>query len=167
MGWLSSCADAATVEAPHSPSFAGLLHPAICATGSQSDPLSPASHRRGFSLCADVAGALAPRRFACVEDTLLTQKPPQNLSSSGRPPELCHGPWPRLALPAGLLSFPNTGEASGMEFVCSHCDGRLLGIVDIGDKTITVECLSCGKESVIERKVVSMPSAEPPAQRSH
>ena len=51
-----------------------------------------------------------------------------------------------------------------MEFVCPHCDGRLLGIADIGDKTITVECLSCGKESVIERKVVSTPPVKLPDQ---
>jgi transcription elongation factor Elf1 len=53
-----------------------------------------------------------------------------------------------------------------MEFICAHCGGGSLGIVDVADKIVTVECLSCGKEFVIEREVVSTPPVPPPIQRS-
>lgn len=47
-----------------------------------------------------------------------------------------------------------------MEFVCGHCGGASLWLVDASEKIVKVECLSCGKESVVERATGSMPPAK-------
>jgi hypothetical protein len=51
-----------------------------------------------------------------------------------------------------------------VEFVCGHCAGRSLRIVAVAEKNVRVECLSCGKESMIERDAASRPAAKPPTQ---
>jgi predicted RNA-binding Zn-ribbon protein involved in translation (DUF1610 family) len=48
-----------------------------------------------------------------------------------------------------------------VEFVCEHCGGRSLRIVSVADKSVRVECLSCGKESMIERDAASTPAIQP------
>jgi len=52
----------------------------------------------------------------------------------------------------------------GVEFVCGHCGGGSLRIVAVTEKNVRVECLSCGKESVIQRNAVSIPAAKPESQ---
>jgi hypothetical protein len=48
-----------------------------------------------------------------------------------------------------------------VEFVCEHCGAGSLRIVGVTDKTVRVECLSCGKESAIERGADPEPLAKP------
>ena len=61
------------------------------------------------------------------------------------------------------LTQPKIGEAR-VEFVCGHCGGRSLRIVDVAEKNVRVECISCRKESVIERDTVQMPAEKSPTQ---
>jgi transcription elongation factor Elf1 len=49
----------------------------------------------------------------------------------------------------------------GVEFVCAHCDGKSLRIVKVAEKIVRVECLSCGKESAIQRNDNSMQRDKP------
>jgi len=52
-----------------------------------------------------------------------------------------------------------------VEFVCGHCGGASLWLVDASESIVKVECLSCGKESVVERAAAgSMPPAKPRPQ---
>jgi len=55
------------------------------------------------------------------------------------------------------------GEAR-VEFVCEHCGAGALRLVAVLDKTVRVECLSCGKESIFERRVEPTPMAESPTE---
>ena len=44
-----------------------------------------------------------------------------------------------------------------MEFVCVHCGAKALRIVAVVDKTVTVECLACGKKSTFEHQTEPAP----------
>jgi len=48
-----------------------------------------------------------------------------------------------------------------VEFVCEHCGATALRIGVVTDKTVKIECLSCGKESAIERRADSAPVVKP------
>ena len=48
-----------------------------------------------------------------------------------------------------------------MEFVCEHCGAGALRLVDVSKKIVKIQCMSCGKESMVERDAVSMPVAKP------
>jgi predicted RNA-binding Zn-ribbon protein involved in translation (DUF1610 family) len=50
---------------------------------------------------------------------------------------------------------------AGVEFVCEHCGATALRIGVVTDKTVKIECLSCGKESAIERRADSAPVVKP------
>jgi len=39
----------------------------------------------------------------------------------------------------------------GVEFVCGHCASRSLWLVAVNQEHVTVECLTCGKQSTIDR----------------
>jgi transcription elongation factor Elf1 len=52
-----------------------------------------------------------------------------------------------------------------MEFVCGHCGSRSLWLVAMKDEHVTVECLTCGKQSAIDRAAAPVP-ANPPAGTS-
>jgi len=43
-----------------------------------------------------------------------------------------------------------------MEFVCEHCGAGAVRIVAVTDETIKVECVMCGKESIIQREPAPM-----------
>ena len=49
----------------------------------------------------------------------------------------------------------------GVEFVCEHCGSESLWLVDASEKIVKVECMSCGKESVVERVAGPTPPAKP------
>jgi hypothetical protein len=57
-----------------------------------------------------------------------------------------------------------TTESGRICSACEHCGAGALRIVVVADKTITVECLSCDKESAIERRAEPASIAEPPAK---
>jgi predicted RNA-binding Zn-ribbon protein involved in translation (DUF1610 family) len=49
-----------------------------------------------------------------------------------------------------------TWREAWVEFVCGHCGAKSLRLVDTSEKIVKVECLSCGKESVVERAASSV-----------
>jgi len=51
-----------------------------------------------------------------------------------------------------------------VEFVCGHCGAGALRLVDVSEKIVKVECLSCGKESVVERQADSAPVIKSPTE---
>jgi hypothetical protein len=53
---------------------------------------------------------------------------------------------------------------AGVEFVCAHCGGRSLRIVKVAEKVVRVECLSCSKESAIQRGADSIERVNPPSK---
>ena len=55
------------------------------------------------------------------------------------------------------------GEAR-VEFACEHCGAGALRLVAVVDKTVRVECLSCGKESIFERRAEPTPMAKSPTE---
>jgi hypothetical protein len=48
-----------------------------------------------------------------------------------------------------------------VEFVCEHCSGKSLRLIEVADRNVGVECLSCGKESMVKRDAASTPAAQP------
>jgi len=54
----------------------------------------------------------------------------------------------------------------GVEFVCAHCGDRSLRIAQVLEKQVKVECLSCGKESMVARDRSTTPAVTPPPSRS-
>ena len=66
-------------------------------------------------------------------------------------------------LESPLLTPDRTWEAR-VEFVCGHCGAGALRIIGVTDKAVRVECLSCGKESTIERRAESLPVSKPPTE---
>jgi predicted RNA-binding Zn-ribbon protein involved in translation (DUF1610 family) len=51
-----------------------------------------------------------------------------------------------------------------VEFVCKHCGSKSLWLVAVDGKNVKVECLSCGKQSVINRAAAPRPLTKPPTQ---
>ena len=49
-----------------------------------------------------------------------------------------------------------------MEFVCQHCFSRLMWFVAVKDDHVTVECLTCGKQSTIDRTAAPLPANPAP-----
>jgi len=52
-----------------------------------------------------------------------------------------------------------------MEFACEHGNAGSLRIIAVADKTVRVECLSCGRESMIQRGDPPMQVADPQPEK--
>jgi hypothetical protein len=66
-----------------------------------------------------------------------------------------------ICMPVVLESAQPTQATWGLrvEFVCQHCFGTSLWLVSGNDNDVTVECLSCGMRSTIDRTSDSAPCA--------
>jgi transposase-like protein len=53
---------------------------------------------------------------------------------------------------------------AGVEFVCGHCGANSLRLIGVSEKVVRVDCLSCGKESTVERGAGSTSPAKPSAK---
>jgi transcription elongation factor Elf1 len=73
------------------------------------------------------------------------------------------GAFPRSMdmLLSAVLTQSKQWEA-GVEFACGHCGGRSLWFVAVKQEHVTVECLTCGKQSTIDRAGAPRPANPPP-----
>jgi DNA-directed RNA polymerase subunit RPC12/RpoP len=49
-----------------------------------------------------------------------------------------------------------------VEFMCGYCGGKSLWLVAVNQEHVTVKCLTCGKQSTIDRAAKPPPANLPP-----